>query len=539
MFASKIIGDAGYRVMEASTGYEGISRARQYMPDLVLLDVKLPDLNGLDVCRAMKSDPTLQGILVLLFSAVRTDPLDKALGLETGADGYLVKPVEKRELLAQVKAMLRLKKAEEKVASQKHWYQTILNSLSELVICLDLEMKVIWANRSALESIDSSLEDVSGQKCNSLWACTETGRSDCPVSRALVSGKMEKSQQKTGDGRVWDVRAYPVRDDKDQVVSMVEVAMDVTRNINTRKALERSEKLLKEVTSRMPGAVIQYRVLPRQKPELMYVSPGIFNLLALNSESIMIKPDLIWERVHPDDLNRIYRQFKQSMSDNLAFGSDFRVYGPGENIKWLRISTVPHEFENATAWYAMLTDITPLKIVEQELTRKALHDPLTGLPNRQLFNDRLDQAISYAQRYDQKVGLIFIDLDDFKPINDRYGHMFGDAVLQTVANRLAQCARKTDTVARFGGDEFVFVISSLTQKKDIERTLSKILGIMKMEFEVDGQDCFINASLGISIYPDDAQNIEDLIHAADLAMYRAKQQPGLNFLFYGDLPKGE
>ncbi|MFN2343999.1 MAG: diguanylate cyclase domain-containing protein, partial [Desulfonatronovibrio sp.] len=132
-------------------------------------------------------------------------------------------------------------------------------------------------------------------------------------------------------------------------------------------------------------------------------------------------------------------------------------------------------------------------------------------------------------------GLIFIDLNGFKPVNDQFGHMFGDSVLQKVARRLSSCIRKTDTVARFGGDEFVIILSSLNDRKDVERILKKIRDIMPMNFEVNGQPCVIGASMGISIYPDDARTTQGLIEAADKAMYLAKDNPSQEYRFYNDL----
>lgn len=537
LFASSIIRKAGYRVYQAASGNEALSQVKEHQPDLVLLDVMLPDINGLEVCKTIKKDKSLKNIFVLLFSALQTDSQDKALGLETGADGYLVKPVHQRELIAQIQAMLRLKRAEEKISRQKIWYETVLNSLQEVVVCVDSDLNLIWGNRSAMDSINTSLESAMGQKCYDLWKCRMEFLNDCPVVRSMKSGQTEHGLVKADDGTIWDTRAYPVRNEQGYVINMLEVAMDVTQNIETRQALERNEELLQEVTARMPGAVIQYMVDDHQKVHMVYVSQGIYNLLGISPETVKKSPKTLWSRIHPSDLDHIYTQFTKSTGRNKAFGSDFRVYGPDNTPKWVRLSTVPYKHDEIMAWYAMLTDITPLKVVEQELTRKALHDPLTGLPNRELFNDRLDQAVSYALRYKQKVGLIFIDLNGFKPVNDRFGHMFGDSVLQTVARRLSGCARKTDTVARFGGDEFVIVLSRLNNRKDIERILKKIRNILPMHFEVNGHPCVIGASMGISIYPDDAQTTQCLIETADQAMYCAKDNPSKEYLFFKDLEK--
>ncbi|WP_052507409.1 GGDEF domain-containing response regulator [Desulfonatronovibrio magnus] len=539
LFASRIIRKAGYEVDDAIDGNTALKKVRLFEPDLILLDVMLPDINGIEVCKTIKADPRRHSPYIILFSAIQTGSSDKALGLESGADGYLVKPVNTRELLAQIRAMLRLKRAEERLSNQKQWYETVLNSLQEVVICMDSNLNITWANKSALDSIGLQQIDVTGKKCSDVFDCTVDSMQKCPVQKSIRTGQTEDALIKTQDGRTWDTRAYPVFDQHGNLNELVEVAMDVSQNIKTRKALERSEALLSEVTTRMPGAIIQYRVLDGQRLQMVYISQGIFNLTGISAEAILASPEKFVSIIFAEDYERIFSQLMESLKKNKAFGSDFRVYGPGNNIKWLRLSTVPYETDEVTAWYAMLTDITPLKIVEQELTRKALHDPLTGLPNRQLFNDRLSQALSYAERYSQKVGLIFIDLDNFKPVNDQYGHMFGDAVLQTVAHRLNTCARKTDTVARFGGDEFVIILSSLASREDVDRILKKITEILQTDFYVDNLHLQLEASIGVSIYPDDAEEKEDLVKAADKAMYSTKQDKGITIRYYDDMSESD
>ncbi|MCA1743694.1 MAG: response regulator, partial [Desulfonatronovibrio sp.] len=248
LFATSIIGKAGYTVYKAATGNEALSQIEHHQPDLVLLDVMLPDINGLEVCKTIKKDKLLKHIFVILFSALQTDSQHKALGLETGADGYLVKPVHQRELIAQIQAMLRLKRAEEKISRQKIWYETVLNSLQEVVVCVNADMSLIWGNESAMDSINTSLKSAMGQKCYDLWGCRKESLNDCPVVRSMKSGQTEHGLVRSDHGTIWDTRAYPVRNEQGYVINMLEVAMDVTQNIETRQALEQNEELLQEVT---------------------------------------------------------------------------------------------------------------------------------------------------------------------------------------------------------------------------------------------------------------------------------------------------
>ena len=161
---------------------------------------------------------------------------------------------------------------------------------------------------------------------------------------------------------------------------------------------------------------------------------------------------------------------------------------------------------------------------EQAIEYMAYYDNLTGLPNRTLFMDRLTQAIHLANRKQRYIGVIFLDLDDFKMVNDTMGHRGGDAILKAVAWKLVQQVRKTDTVARFGGDEFLIMINDLKDDKDITTVVDHIIGTFKHPFGVCGQELFITGSMGIALYPFDGEDPETLIKNADIAMYRAKSR---------------
>lgn len=163
----------------------------------------------------------------------------------------------------------------------------------------------------------------------------------------------------------------------------------------------------------------------------------------------------------------------------------------------------------------------------------AFHDSLTGLPNRQLFFDRLQQITASAQRTGQSASVLFLDLNGFKEINDTLGHSGGDLLIRLVGQRLKDCLRESDTVARLGGDEFGIITSGLTRTRDTEIVVQRILRSLEESFIVEGQSCQVGASIGISIYPADAGDVENLVKRADIAMYRAKHAGQSNCVFYG------
>jgi diguanylate cyclase (GGDEF)-like protein/PAS domain S-box-containing protein len=180
-------------------------------------------------------------------------------------------------------------------------------------------------------------------------------------------------------------------------------------------------------------------------------------------------------------------------------------------------------------------DVTAARDLSAKLERLALHDSLTDLPNRSLFADRLDRALARASRARTSVVLLFIDLDEFKPVNDTLGHALGDRLLQSVADRLRNCMRQADTVSRFGGDEFLVLLPDVPPTQDVENFAAKVFHSLQAPHEIAGHELHISASIGVSRYPRDAADGNGLLKCADTAMYKAKSQGGNRFeIFEGD-----
>jgi diguanylate cyclase (GGDEF)-like protein/PAS domain S-box-containing protein len=168
-------------------------------------------------------------------------------------------------------------------------------------------------------------------------------------------------------------------------------------------------------------------------------------------------------------------------------------------------------------------DVSATRALEEQLTHSSQHDFLTGLPNRKLLNDRVDQAISLARRQRCQAAVLFLDLDDFKHINDSRGHLIGDKVLKSVAKRLQDCVRSPDTVIRYGGDEFIVVLQGLKRPEDAEATVGRLLKAVADVHSIDQHEISVTTSIGVSVYPADGTDAVALIRNADTAMYYAKK----------------
>jgi len=211
-----------------------------------------------------------------------------------------------------------------------------------------------------------------------------------------------------------------------------------------------------------------------------------------------------------------------------------QVFRKGGEIIWISENAHTVISENGQLLYyeGTVEDITERRNFEAEIRHQATHDNLTGLANRYLLEDRLQQSINYAERYHTRLAVAFIDLDQFKHINDSQGHDAGDQLLLTVASRLTALVRDSDTLVRLGGDEFVILLSSVQKTEDITHTMKRVLASIAQPMMLNGLEFNISCSIGISIYPEDGKQSKDLLKNADTAMYKAKESGRNNFQFF-------
>jgi diguanylate cyclase (GGDEF)-like protein/PAS domain S-box-containing protein len=198
----------------------------------------------------------------------------------------------------------------------------------------------------------------------------------------------------------------------------------------------------------------------------------------------------------------------------------------GLYIAWLRISVTRNEQGKVNNYVCIFSDVTRRKLSEEELRKRAHHDPLTGLHNRLSFDERFSQELARARRTQSRLGLLYIDLDAFKPIKDRYGHRTGDAVLREVAARLKSAVREMDTVSRIGGDEFTVILPEIGEAANVDSIADGIHRRLQLPFEYEGRQLQIGASIGVALFPDHASSERELLTHADAAMYRIKQESG-------------
>jgi diguanylate cyclase (GGDEF)-like protein/PAS domain S-box-containing protein len=214
------------------------------------------------------------------------------------------------------------------------------------------------------------------------------------------------------------------------------------------------------------------------------------------------------------------------------------VWHRGENGEahphWSSISEVRNEAGAVTNYVNVFTDISAIEGIHERVKYLAYHDPLTELPNRTLFNDRLTHALHNTRRTGKRIALLFLDLDGFKEVNDTLGHLGGDELLQQVAGRLVTSVREADTVTRYGGDEFTIILEGIEELVNVVSIAERILHELQKPFTIGTHKRLISVSIGISVFPEDGRDEAALVKQADTAMYLAKSEGGNRFSFYLD-----
>ncbi len=198
---------------------------------------------------------------------------------------------------------------------------------------------------------------------------------------------------------------------------------------------------------------------------------------------------------------------------------EIKVHSAAEQLAVVNNALEDELIERARLEHQLIS----IKAQEESARHAAFHDSLTGLPNRVLFNDRLEHGLAQAIRHDWRLAVMFLDLDEFKSINDQYGHDAGDIVLKTISQRLQETTRSDDTISRHGGDEFLYLLMEISTVQDAMVVAKKIITAIEMPCNIGTQELVIKASIGISIFPDHGKSAEELIKSADKAMYQAKR----------------
>lgn len=331
-------------------------------------------------------------------------------------------------------------------------------------------------------------------------------------------------------GEIWlEIRSLPERESDGGIV-WHGIMIDITERMRAKDLLRKREQEFRALAENSPDPIVRYDRNARR----VYVNPA-FEMLAGKPAAQLTGMTPVESPVGTYVVGTLTHQAVcRVLEEGICTEVETAWKEADGMVRCFQVRLVP-EFDNDGAVMSVLSnsrDISQIRYYQQQLHNLAFSDTLTKLPNRALFNDRLRQSLLEADRRNQTLGLFFLDLDNFKYINDTLGHNAGDCLLREVACRLKGSFREYDTVARFGGDEFTVILSNLRNGGDLAGIARKCLNVFSAPFRLPGKDVFVTASLGIAVYPTDSRESEGLLRNADAAMYHAKARGRNNFQFY-------
>lgn len=428
----------------------------------------------------------------------------------------------------------------------------VLKSLKELLAIRGFNPNIAIGGQEAICQLDQNdydlvLLDLHMPYVNGHDVMDHINKNKINTSVIIVSGETSFEAAKSACSQgAYDFLRKPYA--TDELIITINNALKEKRlqkhNAFMQQQLSESERLHKYIVNTSPDIIY----ILDQDGHFTFINERIESLLGFSKQEIVGKHYSFL--VHHDDMELARYVFNERRigtraSKNIELRLKCKDDGMSRHFdnRTLPIELCAmgmysgeHEKDGSyTGTYGIARDVTERKIAEDTISFQAYHDLLTKLPNRALLRDRLSLAINQAKREGEKLAVMFLDLDRFKNINDSLGHMIGDELLQQVSMRLKECIRSTDTLARFGGDEFTLLLPKIHNgRNDASRLAKKIISTLKLPFIVDGHELYVSASIGIALYPQDGSHMDSLIKHADVAMYHAKGQGKNGFQFYSN-----
>ncbi len=527
------------RVERLAFAVEYLSRAEV---DCVVLDLSLPDSRGLATVRAVRDAAPDVAIVVL------TGLMHNSLGaaaIQLGVQDYIVK----NELNAKVlerSATYAIERQRQRVAlrdaSEALSVEVVTRELAEAELrhsteryrqIVELAQEGIWAfdtdglttfvNPRMAEILGCEADEMIGASLGAFM--DDEGRRIAAANsqldaRSAIDGRHDFVLRRRDGTSLWAIMATTeIFDGRGELIGSLAMVTDVTQRKQQAAALLEAKTRFQNAFDSAPTGM----ALIELDGHFMEVNPALIEMLGFQGPQLLAMS--VSDLVHIDDVEQFRDAFDHLGDRRQAFRLECRLIGIDEREVWALVSgaTVDDAIGRHTHSIVQAEDITSRKVAEARLVHQTLHDPLTGLPNRMLLQDRLEHALARLDRTIDSVGVLYIDVDRFKVINDTLGHARGDELLAEIGRRLIDVVRPSDTVARLGGDEFVILVENLAGRDDVSAVAERIRRSMRTPVRLGGTDVVVQVSIGIALATDRHREPEPLLREADMAMYRAKE----------------
>lgn len=445
---------------------------------------------------------------------------------------YRAHPIRKQGVIVgsvisfvDISERLRLESAEREAFNMM---QTILDHAPALISTKDEEGNITFANQR-YELVDGpSPSELVGRNIYDLFPedqADELWRKDLEAQAQEGGVEVEECiQHRDSSWHTYLTRKFALRNKLNELLGTCTISTDITE----RNQREQQIRLLSQAVEQTPLSVF----ITDKRGVIQYVNPEFERSSGFEKVEVLGQTPRIMKSGEVPDY--LYRNLWNTILCGDIWQGELLNRRKNGELYWENVTVSPllDEAQDIQSFICIKEDISARKESDAKILRQAQYDALTDLPNRLLAADRLDRAMMQANRNEQKVAVLFIDLDDFKKINDTLGHDIGDALLIEAAGRLQSCVRREDTLSRQGGDEFIVILTDLKESSEAERVASTIIETFSRSFELADMSFMVTASIGIAVYPDDADDRNTLIRHADAAMYQAKDEGRNTFHFF-------
>ncbi len=497
-----------FEIITAESGQEALLHLRDKPVDVVISDLKMIGMGGLEfIAEAQKILPYETQYMVMTGWGTLETAIE---AMQLGVVNYLTKPIDattlKDSIHTALKTVQSIRKTQQDYCEEGKKNALIFATVQAGVVLIEQEnFTIVDANNAAATMLETKANHLVGKLTQQLFYQQDHSAS------AFFTNQLSKNSElelRTESGLPLPVHITTANIGLDNQDYLLVSFMDISQQKQVEADLKASQETFSAIVERSLDGII----ILSSTDHIQFINSAAAKLFGKNKKDLLNQP------------------FGFPATLGKPTELSFAPHGQTETI--VEMCVAKTQWQGKTAMVATLRDITERKKLEKSIRQMATHDALTGLPNRNLLPDQLEKAIALARRNKQKMALLFVDLDNFKPINDNFGHSVGDIVLQKTAQRLIEAVRASDFVARVGGDEFVVVLQETGTMATAAIATQRIIDQVSMPLEIEGNICQLGASIGISLFPDHAETTDELMQKADAAMYNVKKKTKNSYCFY-------
>jgi diguanylate cyclase (GGDEF)-like protein/PAS domain S-box-containing protein len=522
-----------YRVIVATEGIKALEEFQRSSPDLVLMDAAMPIMDGFTACAKLKQLKAGANVPVIMITSLDDEQsVDKAF--EAGAVEFITKPIQWAVLRHRVKVILQARQAENALRQSENRFRGIFEQAAMGIALVNMEGQLVQCNSALQEMLGFDETSLRGKLFNKFFYPYDTTVEKTFHQQLLDSSsnyyQMEKYFFRLNSPMLWARLTTSLVKDAD---GLPQFFIQMVEDITERKRAEASLRLAEKVFEMTSDGVV--------------ITNAEGNILDVN-QSFLRSTGYIYQEV----LNQNPRFLQSGQHDKTFFAQMWQTAQEtghwqgkisnrcknGEIYSvWMSLSAVRGEHNEVTHYVAVYSNFNALDQDKQRIYQLTHYDVLTELPNKLLFKEYLTRACHQSER----LALLYVDLDDFKQINDRFGFKVGDQVLKVIAQRLKQCVREGDCVARLESDEFGIIMSPIHQDYDAQAMAEKICARIAEPISLSEQTPQVDCNIGICFYPNEKMLVENnnsdlIIQYADIAMYFSKETGKNAYHIYTELP---